>query len=184
MEPGHTDFGTARAQAEVALAGLRSESAPSFPTTSGFIRAARARLGLREQEVVELVGPNAHVCPDLELRDDEAFTCAAIHDLVALSKALSTSVCELLLGAAAPDSLEPVACDEVAGRLRQRIEASSTSAAALGEAIGWDIEPVLQKPVALAGYNVVGLRDICSAAGLDWLGVVVHLERSDRRTRG
>jgi hypothetical protein len=58
------------------------------------------------------------------------------------------------------------------------------TAEALGEAIGWDIEPVLQEPEALEGYNVAGLRDICSAVGLDWLSIVVHLERVDRRTTG
>lgn len=178
------NFAAARIQADAALAHGGTEPGPPFPPASEYIRAARERLGLGEQDVVRRVGSGAHICPDLELRDDEAFTCAGVHDLLALSKALDTSVSELLLGAAPPDTLVPVACEEVARSLHHQIQQRGMTAEALGEAIGWDIEPVLQEPEALEGYNVAGLRDICSAVGLDWLSIVVHLERVDRRTTG
>jgi hypothetical protein len=175
-------FADERATAEAAMAHRGPGEGPPYPPVADRIRIGREQLGLGEQELERLVdGQGQHLCQDLEWFDREAFECASIGDLLALARALETSVSVLLFGDEPPAALAEVTCSRIADALRERQSRSGLSLEDFSTQVGWNVEPVLNKPLALLAYNLEGLRDICVAVGVDWLAVVMHVERTDRR---
>jgi hypothetical protein len=63
---------------------------------------------------------------------------------------------------------------DVAERLKSRLSNEGIGVDALSEAVGWELQGVLEDPATLATFNIVGVYDVCCAVGVDWLGLVEH----------
>src|SRR3954463_12652610 len=80
---GHVAAGYSaeRDMAEAALAQERVDRSSRFPPASEHLRAAREARGLTQRQLADKFGPDGNFCPDLELYDDELFTCIDVDDL-------------------------------------------------------------------------------------------------------
>jgi hypothetical protein len=122
--------------------------------------------------VADRVGLSLASYYDLEGRDDEAFTCISLGQLVALGSALRVSPRELVDDQEASPATERVAYARLADQVRTQVDLEGTSPEAWGDRIGWDVSALLLNPERVADLNLDGLRDICSAVGIDWRAVV------------
>jgi len=161
--------------ADRALEAKDSEAAPYPPTAKRF-RAARARLGASEHDVAERWGLQASMYWDLELYDDEVFTCLDLDDVPRLARVLETPVMTLLFGSEPESPLAPVPYEEVATRIAEEATRRSMDLQQLAETIGWELEPIVRRPDEVGKLNLDGLYDICSAVGLDWVAVLAGAE--------
>jgi hypothetical protein len=175
-------YSAERDLADAALAQDRVDRSSRFPPASKHLRAAREANGLTPRQLADRFGAEGHLCPDLELYDDELFTCIAVDDLLHLARALETSAPALLFGAAPPGATPAITFSEVAERIRSSLSATGSTAEAWGDMAGWDVKPILQDPAALGSLNVQGLHDVCKALGVDWVGVLGEHNRRDRPT--
>jgi hypothetical protein len=176
-------FADERTLAERALADLRTNSMCAFPPVAERIRAAREHLGITEAEVARRWGQQPSLYWDLELRDDELFTCVAFGTLAPLAEALELPLLVLLFGEEPPSRPAEVEYSQVAERLRHRLSSEGLTVDALSELVGWELRGVLDDPASLATFNVVGVYDVRTAAGVDWVGLVEHECRGHRTTR-
>jgi transcriptional regulator with XRE-family HTH domain len=140
-------------------------------------------LGLTDVEVAQRIGMSVSSYRDVEARDEETFTVVSLGSLARLGQELKLSPSTLLFGGREPQEGERnVTLDEVSRRLRDRLAASDLSVHDFGERIGWDVDKVLSDPEALWDFNLVGLRDVCRAVGIDWLAVLaVNTPGPERR---
>jgi hypothetical protein len=176
-------YATERALAEQALNQERVDRSSAFPPAADHLREAREAKGLSPQQLATRFGSEGHLCPDLELYDDELFTCISISDLLRLAEVLGTSAPALLFGEDVPAPIQALSFSNIADRIRSHLSAVKATPDAWGELVGWDVQPILADPRALGTYNVQGLRDICSGLGLDWVGVLSEHGRTDRPTK-
>src|SRR5438132_12876791 len=108
-----------------------------WPGVAERVRTARQHAGLTEGQVAE----RAHLTSasdywDLELRDDEAFTCMSIAELHAIASVLGTTGSRLLFG----EELAPAGGGDhdfatIAKRLKDRLAAQGLTVAALGDEV-------------------------------------------------
>lgn len=169
--------------AEEALDQERVDRSSVFPPAADHLRAAREARGLSPQQLATRFGSEGHLCPDLELYDDELFTCISISDLLRLAEVLGTSPPALLFGEDSPEPIQPLSFSDIAVRIRSHLSAVKMTPDAWGELVGWDIQAILADPLALGAYNVQGLRDICNGLGVDWVGLLSEHGRTDRPTK-
>jgi transcriptional regulator with XRE-family HTH domain len=130
-------------------------------------------LGLADVELARRIGISLSSYRDLEARDEETFTVLSLGNLVRLAHELNLAPRTLLFGADAPEEGEgTITLDEVSRKLRDRQAASGLSVHEFGDTIGWDVEQLLSEPAALWDFNLVGLRDVCKAVGIDWATIL------------
>jgi hypothetical protein len=168
-------FTDERLIADRALEAKDSEAA-SYPPTAERFRTARVRLGLSEHEVAERWGLEASMYGDLELYDNEVFTCIDLDDVPRLARVLETPVMTLLFGSEPETPLTPVPYEEVARRITDEATRRSMDLEQLAETLGWELEPIVRRPDAVGKLPLDGLYDICSAVGLDWVAVLAGAE--------
>ena len=175
-------FAEERLMADRALEAEDSDPA-AYPPAANRFRAARIRLGVSEQEVAERWGLEASMYWDLELYDDEVFTCIDLDDVPRLARVLETPVMTLLFGSEPESPLAPVPYEEVARRITEETTRRSMDLEQLAETVGWDLEPIVRQPDEVGKLNVEGLYDICSAVGLDWVAVLAEavMRTADQR---
>jgi transcriptional regulator with XRE-family HTH domain len=164
-------FTDERLMADRALEAKDSEAA-SYPPTAERFRAARVRLGLSEHEVAKRWGLEASMYRDLELYDNEVFTCIDLDDVPKLARVLETPVMTLLFGSEPESLLAPVPYEGVARRIAEEATRRSMDLEQLAETIGWELEPIVRRPEDVGKLHLDGLYDICSAVGLDWVAVL------------
>jgi hypothetical protein len=169
VEKNRMLFGEGRVLAERALEQDRVDRVAGFPPAAAHLRVSREALGLNPQHLAARFGRHGHLCPDLELYDDELFTCISVRDLLRLAAVVETSVAALLFGGNPPVPIRHVTFSEIAALIRDRLAATGVTAEQCGELVGWDVQPVLHNPEALGDFNVQGLRDVCVALGIDWV---------------
>jgi hypothetical protein len=114
---------------------------------------------------------------DLEAYDDEVFMCLSLRQLGVLANALHVSARGLVSDGPTlpgPAKLTPT---EIVAALRERLAASGGDFEALAEHLGWDVQDALAEPAIIwEKWCVVELRDVCEGLGLDWLGLLRHVE--------
>ena len=138
------------------------------------MREARERRGLTAEEVASQVGLSAPWYHDLEAYPDEVFSTVSLAQLQALGRTLGLEPATILAGDGAPP-IDRREFGDVARGLQRRMDVEGLDADTLGERLGWKIRDVLTDPQILWNFNVTGLRDLCEAAGLDWLAVLPGL---------
>lgn len=174
---------TERLRAESALRSIEQSAAiddVEWPPTATRIREARAKRELDEAVVADRLEMSVESYFDLETYDDEAFTVAALSDLVALGRIFDVEPRVLLLGMEAEGVERSITFTDIAEGLRRRLTASGVTAEALSDEIGYDIEPVLASPDALWEFNVDGLYCVCTALALDWVAALPDLSLETR----
>jgi len=165
-------FEEERAQAERALAAQAGDPAPEFPEVATRIQQARERLGISEEELVRRWGADPSVHWDLELHNDELFQCVDFETLPKLAAALEVPLMAILFGEEPPEPIDKVSYQEVAGRIANRMRSESLTVQRLSEIVGWELQPILERPEALGSYNIAGVHDVCQAVGIDWVGLL------------
>lgn len=138
------------------------------------MRAARERLGLTPEQVANQIGLNAPWYYDLEAYPDEVFSTISLEHLRLLGRALALEPATILVGDASQPAA-PKTFADIAEGLRRQMAADGLDAKAFGDRVGWGIDNVLVDPNELWKFNVAGLRDVCAAAGIDWLAVLPGL---------
>ena len=165
-------FAEERQMAELAFDYDGTGQAADYPPVSNRIRAARERLGLSDDEVVRRWGVEPSFYWDLEIANDEIFTCIDIAKLPDLARVLETPLPVLLFGSESPVPLLRTSAAVLARRVTELIESEGISANELSDKVGWELGPLLADPETLGTFNIAGLRDVCKAVGVDWLGVI------------
>ncbi|HEY2900591.1 MAG TPA: helix-turn-helix transcriptional regulator [Polyangia bacterium] len=138
------------------------------------LRAARERLVLTPEEVANQIGLSANWYYDLEAYPDEIVSTVSLAHLRLLGQALQLEPATILTGEAAPSTAH-LEFPDVARGLQQKMDAEGLDAETLGERVGWTISRVLVDPQELWNFNVTGFRDVCAAAGVDWLAALPRL---------
>jgi transcriptional regulator with XRE-family HTH domain len=165
-------FAQERDLAERALADSSTRVSTPFPPTAKRIRAARERLGISQNELAQRWGEVTSMYWDLELRDDELFTCVNFGRLPALAAALGIPLMVLLFGQEPPEPPTRVTYGDVAERIRTRLSLERVTVDALSDVVGWELQPILDDPAVLATFNIAGVYDVCRAVGVDWVGLL------------
>src|SRR5262249_27243779 len=148
------------------------------------IRSARQLAGLTESQVAQRAGmTSSSEYWDLELYDDEAFTCVSIVDLHSIARVLGTTGSELLFGVDVQSPSDAIDFAAIAPRSTERVSEEGTTLEAFGESIGWDVVQVPGDPSTLGAFNVVGFRDVCMAVGVNWIEAFLIAGRGRPTTR-
>ena len=144
------------------------------------LREARGALGLTAAEFARKIGyPNGiSAYLDLEAHPGDLFMTVSLAALSALGSELRIDPLGLLCDdAEAIREPGALAFEQVAEALASFRVAEGLSVEALSDHLGWDVAGVLVDSKALWEFNVDGLRDICSPAGLDWRRAVPNVPR-------
>ena len=164
-------FEAERIQVEGALASEESSSA-EFPETASRIRAARKRLGVSESTLASRWGVEPSMYWDLELHNDEIFTCVDLAALSGLAEALEIPLMTLLFGEEPPAPIAKVSYEDVSNAIARRMAQEGLTVEQLSELVGWDLQSILDSPEVLGTFNIAGARDVCRAVGMDWVGLL------------
>jgi transcriptional regulator with XRE-family HTH domain len=174
-----------RQQAEDASDGLKSvqdDRPDQWPPVAARIRKARESLGLTEADIAGRLGIAPSDYWDVELHNEEAFVATSLAALSQIADILSIPLHVLLFGPTTKAPASRATFVEIAGRLAALATSEGLSIAEFGERIGWELEPVVASPESLSGFNIVGLRDVCNAVGVDWVEALSTWNR-DRITK-
>ena len=106
---------------------------------------------------------------DVELHDDEVFTGMSVAELGQIAEILGMSLHVILFGPTAEMPTIRTPFSEITGRLAALVAKEGLTVEQLGERIGWDLAQLLENPESLGDFNIVGLRDVCRAVGVDWV---------------
>jgi len=136
------------------------------------IRKAREGRGLTPEQVAERVGLSTAWYHDLEGYADEAFSTVSLAHLQVLGDILGLEPAAIL-GEKTPSKRGEFR--DVTDGLRKRMESEGIDADTLGKRVGWDIREVIVDSQELWNFNVNGFRDVCAAAGVDWLAALPGL---------
>ena len=164
-----------RELAEMALAQMTSGAdyaSIEWPQVARRVKEARVRAGMSESEVATRLGMTTSEYWDIEFHDDEAFQVFALAELTQLADILATPLDVMLFGTKVGDSISSTSYAAIAERLAAVIASEKLTVDKLSNRVGWDLAPVLRDPDTLGQFNVVGLRDVCRAIGVDWVSAL------------
>ena len=145
---------------------------PGFPSVASRIRMARGRLGGGVEDFAARWGLELSAYRDLELADDALFTTVALGDIPVLASELELPVMVLLFGEVPLRPIARISYRDVATAIAKRLSRDGLSADQLSEAVGVDLQPVLDEPEVLRGFNLRAVLDVCLAVRLDWVGLL------------
>jgi transcriptional regulator with XRE-family HTH domain len=165
-----------REMAERALAhsGPDDGSEPAFPPVAQRFLRAREALGLSMDEVAAQWGQQPSMYWDLEFHDSEAFDVISVSDLVTLAAILRVSIMHLLFGDDPSSPLPTTTYAEVVRRLTARMDAVGITVDQMSDSTGWDLSEYLDDPRKLEDLPIFGLREVCKAAGVDWVTTLAN----------
>jgi hypothetical protein len=158
---------------------LYSNSDPSsggdidWPSSAARMHDARVRAGLAADGIAGRLELPFAAYDDLERYDDEAFTVASLGVLRTLGEIVGVPAGELLLGSAGRRE-RTISFAQLSSALLDFLERERQTAAQLGEAIGWDLAPVLNDPGNWDDQNVELLYLVSTHVKVDWVAVLAH----------
>jgi len=157
-----------RAEAALSRYAAGESADGEWPSVAQRVRQARERCGLTFESIAEQLGIHPSEYWDLEIHDDEAFTCMSVDELAQISSILGISVDEMLFDErdAPPGVQTPF--EVVAARLVDVARQQGLTIAELGDRVGWELADAIANPASLGALNVAGLRDVCEAVGVEW----------------
>jgi len=142
------------------------------PPIAARIQSARVRVGLDERTMAERIGISLPAYFDLEMHNDEVFTCLSLDQVRRLARTLGVSIVSLV--ADDPDAMRSaLSMSHLVERLRQRLSQEGITADAFSDRVGWDITAALSDPEsAWHDWNIDCLRDVSTELGVEWLGIL------------
>jgi transcriptional regulator with XRE-family HTH domain len=154
-----------------------SGDAIDWPSCASRIREARIQSGLTLDEIAAQLNLPIAAYDDLERYDDEAFTVATIKTLRALGEVVGLQPGELLLG---PEGRRDrtISAAQLSRTLHDSLERGGQTLDQFGDAIGWDLAPLLADPAKWDNQGVELLYLVSKQAQVDWLAVLAHPIRS------
>jgi transcriptional regulator with XRE-family HTH domain len=139
------------------------------------VRGAREEQGLTPSEVAGRVGISVTAYDDVERIDDELLYVTDLGTLRRLAAALGVSAPWLLFGAdPAEGEVARVTPAQVYASLDAHLKARDLTAEQFSERVDWDVAPLLRRPDSIwIELPAFAASEICSAVGLDWVGLLV-----------
>jgi transcriptional regulator with XRE-family HTH domain len=136
----------------------------------------RLKAGLEPETLADQIGISSAWYDDLEREDGELEQSLDLAQLRKLAVLLNVGLGFLLTGEIIPDAVAPLSFQEVARRVRARLE-HAPDVGALEEKVGWELGAFLKRP-GEEGWEqrVPFFRDLAAELGLDWRGVLKYCE--------
>jgi transcriptional regulator with XRE-family HTH domain len=166
-----------RDMANAALAYDGPAPAPAFPPVAERIRVARQALGVSLDAFARHCGLEPAQQYSLELHDYEVFQAVELANVTAYAAALGLPLFTLLFGEQPLREIPDVAYLDVAQAIERYASASGVTVETVSTQVGWDLQSVVDDPARVASFTIQGLFDVCRLVGLDWLGVLIALDR-------
>ena len=137
------------------------------------LRWALKRAGLSESALQDSTGLTEETIDDI-LHDDNGFCMyISISQALNVSKMLGINpleiVCEIPCQRIQNNQ---ISFNELMSKVREYIGQSGMSLPEFEEYAGWDISKALSDPELMWEYNLDALRDICTAAEINWIDAI------------
>ena len=142
------------------------------------LKILRERRGLSEHEAAAAIGINSPSYFDLEQHESEFFMCISLRGLKKLFIVLDTRLSDVV-GVSSTSGIAGGFAD-LAAAINERIGRGEFTIEQFEERAGWEIADFLKNPECAWNWNVDGLRDVCGAAGFDWVAVLSMEAQSDQ----
>ena len=140
------------------------------------LRRCRERRGLSGEATAGAVGITKNQLYDLEAYDEELHYNVSLATARRLATLLEVSLPELLLADEVREPGRRVSFAALPDALRTHLETIGEAADAFAARAGWDVGPVLREPLALWGWCPDGLRDVCRAIEVNWVGALPQMD--------
>jgi transcriptional regulator with XRE-family HTH domain len=148
---------------------------PELTAAHERLRRAREETGLTYEDIAAATGLSAASIADLEGYEDELTSVVSLAHLSVICGLLRRSPLALLFDAVPSVAAPPTSLSDLTEALGRAHKASGLSVEAFSDRVGWELKDALIDPSAFWHFTVDGLRDVCTAAGIDWVAVLGSL---------
>lgn len=140
------------------------------------LKELRLKAGLDAEGLADQIGISAAWYGDLEAEEGELEQSLDLAQLRKLAVLLHVGLGFLLTGETIPDAVPLLSFQEMARRVRARLE-QVADVGALEEKVGWELGSFLKRP-GEEGWEQRApfFRDLAGELGLDWRGVLKYCE--------
>lgn len=149
-------------------------------TIGGRMKALREKAGLQPEGLADQIGITAEWFLDLESEEGELEDSLDLEQVRKLALLLGAGLSQLLTGAPLPPGTEVLTFQDLARKLKGRIDEETDPAAGLDaweDRTGWDLGRFLKSPAQEGwGQRIRFFQDVCRALRIDWLGILAYCE--------
>ena len=132
------------------------------------LKRLRLALGTPVDSLARAVNISTASYWDLENLEHELEEALSLTELTKLATELRVAPSALFSGA----PCATVTTETLAQAIREYLASRGESVSDFEDKVGWDVAEALKDPGLFLGFNVDGLRAVCEAVGIDWLGVL------------
>jgi len=132
------------------------------------VRELRQEHGLDPKVIAEASGLSIAEYYDLESYHDELHVAASVESIARVARALGVAPSRFYGGS----SENIISVAELASLVSRYLVKSNRSLGELEDEVGWDLAESLKNPSRFLSFNADGLRDVCTAIGVNWLNVL------------
>jgi transcriptional regulator with XRE-family HTH domain len=137
------------------------------------LRRSLKRAGISESALRESTGLSEETIDDILYDDHEFCMYISIYQALMVSKVLGIDPLEIVCEIPCQRSQNnQISFNELMSKVREYIGQSKMSLHEFEDYAGWDISEALADPELMWGYNLDALRDICTAADIDWIDAI------------
>jgi hypothetical protein len=152
------------------LLSRRDKGDPSAMSVSGRLAAILRNTDMSAEELQQQTGLNRRVIEELLANDDALMTSVSIREAAAVAQAVGLDLPELV----SDDPYENYRTQQisfavVAEVIKSAVATQDITLRDFEDRAGWELSDVLSRPALLWDYTLEALRDICTAAGINWL---------------
>jgi transcriptional regulator with XRE-family HTH domain len=132
------------------------------------IKKLREDRGIAPAELAASAGISLAEYYDLELQEDELHMGASIETIARVAHRLGVKPSSFFEGMAS----RQISLHELASGIAEHVTQTGRSLGELEENVGWSLAGALETPSRFLDFPAVGLRDVCSPLGVNWLDVL------------
>jgi transcriptional regulator with XRE-family HTH domain len=144
------------------------------------LKALREKAGLDPEALADQVGISPAWFEDLEKDDEELENSLDLEQARKLSLLLGAGMAQLITGAPLPPGVAPLTFQDLARKLKARIDEEADPASGLEaweEKTGWELGRFLKSPAQEGwGQRIRFFQDVGRALRIDWLGILAYCE--------
>jgi hypothetical protein len=127
-------------------------------------------MNMSPEVLQQKTGLNRRVIEDLLADDDALMTSVSIREAAAVAQALGLDLAEMV----SDDPYETyrtrqISFAVVAEVIKSAVATQDITLRDFEDRAGWELSDVVSRPALLWDYTLESLRDICTAAGINWL---------------